>query len=146
MEGLHQTLSPTGCCGGQTSLEHEETAGGEVSWSGQVWACNAGRESGHCCCGGSVRDFYSFNFYPPHTGGGVRQWAGAQIQGQGQQFKAGAGLETLKWWRICFKYGPKGSSPTKKTVKKGDIVPFGRSPPLNGSKGDICCLITDKSA
>ena len=34
----------------------------------------------------------------------------------------------------------------KKTVKKGDIVPFWRPPPLNGSKGDICCLITDKSA
>ena len=41
---------------------------------------------------------------------------------------------------------PKGSSHIKKTGKKGDIVPFGRPPPLNGSKGDICCLITDKSA
>ena len=40
----------------------------------------------------------------------------------------------------------KGSSHEKKTVKKGDIVPFWRPPPLNGSKGDICCLITDKSA
>ena len=40
----------------------------------------------------------------------------------------------------------KGSSHGKKTVKKGDIVPFWRPPPLNGSKGDICCLITDKSA
>ena len=40
----------------------------------------------------------------------------------------------------------KGRSPKKKTVKKGDIVPFWRPPPLNGSKGDICCLITDKSA
>ena len=34
----------------------------------------------------------------------------------------------------------------KKNGKKGDIVPFGRPPPINGSKGDICCLITDKSA
>ena len=42
--------------------------------------------------------------------------------------------------------GDKGSSPLKKTGKKGDIVPFGRSPPLNGSKGDIFCLITDKTA
>ena len=40
----------------------------------------------------------------------------------------------------------KGRSPFKKTVKKGDIVPFWRPPALNGSKGDICCLITDKSA
>ena len=39
----------------------------------------------------------------------------------------------------------KGSSP-EKNGKKGDIVPFWRPPPLNGSKGDICCLITDKSA
>ena len=42
--------------------------------------------------------------------------------------------------------GSKGSYPTKKTVKKGDIVPFWRPPPLNGSKGDICRLITEKSA
>ena len=41
---------------------------------------------------------------------------------------------------------PMGRSHLKKTVKKGDIVPFWRPPPLNGSKGDICCLITDKSA
>ena len=41
---------------------------------------------------------------------------------------------------------PKGRSHLKKTVKKGDIGPFWRPPPLNGSKGDICCLITDKSA
>ena len=40
----------------------------------------------------------------------------------------------------------KGRSPKKKMVKKGDIVPFWRPPPLNGSKGDICCLITDKGA
>ena len=40
----------------------------------------------------------------------------------------------------------KGRSHFKKTVKKGDIVPFWRPPPLNGSKGDIFCLITDKSA
>ena len=34
-----------------------------------------------------------------------------------------------------------------KKRKKGDIVPFWRLPPgLNGSKGDIFCLITDKSA
>ena len=39
----------------------------------------------------------------------------------------------------------KGSPRIRKTVKKGDIVPFGQ-PPLNGSKGDIYCLITDKSA
>ena len=30
--------------------------------------------------------------YPLNTGGGLCQWAGAQIQGQGQQFEAGAGL------------------------------------------------------
>ena len=40
----------------------------------------------------------------------------------------------------------KGSSHLKKPVKKGDIVPFWAIPPLNGSKGDICCLITDKNA
>ena len=34
----------------------------------------------------------------------------------------------------------------KKTVKKGTLSPFGDPPPLNRSKGDICCLITDKSA
>ena len=40
----------------------------------------------------------------------------------------------------------KGSLQVKKTVKKGDMSPLGNPPPLNGSKGDICCLITDKSA
>ena len=39
-----------------------------------------------------------------------------------------------------------GKPSSKKNGKKGDIVPFGQPPPLNGSKGDICCLITDKSA
>ena len=49
--------------------------------------------------------------------------------------------------RWCFFYlWTKGSSHFKKTVKKGDIVPFCWPPPLNGLKGDICCLITDKSA
>ena len=40
----------------------------------------------------------------------------------------------------------KGSSHPLKTVKEGTIVPFGRPPPLNGLKVNICCLITDKSA
>ena len=41
----------------------------------------------------------------------------------------------------------KGRSPKKKKrLKKGTLSPFGDPPPLNGSKGDICCLITDKSA
>ena len=30
-------------------------------------------------------------FYPLHKGGGVCQWASAQVQGEGQQFKTGAG-------------------------------------------------------
>ena len=34
----------------------------------------------------------------------------------------------------------------KKTVKKGDIVPFWRSPPPKRVKRGHCCLITDKSA
>ena len=32
----------------------------------------------------------------------------------------------------------------EKTVKKRGHRPFLATPPLNGSKGDICCLITDK--
>ena len=61
-------------------------------------------------------------------------------------------IAILRLWRL--KKGragedteSKGSSHGKKTVKKGEFSPFGRPPPpLNGSKGDICCLITDKSA
>ena len=34
----------------------------------------------------------------------------------------------------------------KKRGKKGTLSPLGDPPPLNGSKGDICRLITDKSA
>ena len=34
----------------------------------------------------------------------------------------------------------------KKRRKKGTLSPLGDPPPLNGSKGDICRLITDKSA
>ena len=33
-----------------------------------------------------------------------------------------------------------GSHPLRKTVKKADNVCFGRPPPLNGYKADICCL------
>ena len=40
----------------------------------------------------------------------------------------------------------KGSSTIKKRRKKGTLSPLGDPPPLNGSKGDICRLITDKSA
>ena len=39
-----------------------------------------------------------------------------------------------------------GKPPNKKNgKKKRTLSPLG-NPPLNGSKGDICCLITDKSA
>ena len=48
--------------------------------------------------------------------------------------------------QMCSLILGKGSSRIKKTVKKGDIVPFWRPPPLNGSEGDICRLITEKSA
>ena len=39
-----------------------------------------------------------------------------------------------------------GKPPNKKNGKKRGHIPFGQTPPLNGSKGDICYLITEKSA
>ena len=38
------------------------------------------------------------------------------------------------------KFNSKGSHDIKKTVKKGHIVPFQRTSPLDGQKGHICCL------
>ena len=55
------------------------------------------------------------------------------------------GLTNPKW-TCTTPIWTKGSSRIKKTVKKADIVRFGRPPPLNGQKADICCLITDKCA
>ena len=39
-----------------------------------------------------------------------------------------------------------GKLSLKKNGKKRGHCPLLATPPLNGSKGDICCLITDKSA
>ena len=53
----------------------------------------------------------------------------------------------MRFMSIQYDILPLGKpSSKKKTVKKGDIVPFGQTHPLNESKGDICCLITDNSA
>ena len=62
-------------------------------------------------------------------------------------FKSGG---SSLWWKMRFLNNlwwvlTKGRSPKKNGKKKGTLSPFG-DPPLNGSKGDICCLITDKSA
>ena len=45
-------------------------------------------------------------------------------------------LQNISIHNICKGAGKPRS---KKNGKKGDIVPF-RRPPLNGQKGDICCL------
>ena len=48
--------------------------------------------------------------------------------------------------QMCSLILGKGSSRIKKNGKKRGHCPFLATSPLNGSKGDICCLITDKSA
>ena len=89
---------------------------------------------------------------------GAKQGLGRRLLGQQMafQFWISIALGQTQTYVCCacascpaikrFEVVNKGRSPFKKTVKKGDIVPFWRPPPLNGSKGDICCLITDKSA